>query len=157
MFQTIVLALDGSPSSDRALDCASEIARSTGGQIHVVHVVEIVAGRGGSGPALANEDEVKEKVRQQVAELVGAGIRADLEIQSAVVGGPAHVIADAAERFGADVVVMGTRGHTVFAGMLLGSVAQRMLHVAPCPVLVVPSGEHRRADKHDRSTAAAAG
>jgi nucleotide-binding universal stress UspA family protein len=41
--------------------------------------------------------------------------------------------------FGADVVVVGTRGHTAIGGLLLGSVTQRLLHVAPCPVLAVPA------------------
>jgi nucleotide-binding universal stress UspA family protein len=53
-------------------------------------------------------------------------------------GGPAHVIADAAAKESADVIVTGTRGHTALAGVFLGSVAQRLLHLAGCPVLVVP-------------------
>ena len=53
-------------------------------------------------------------------------------------GGPALIIADAAAKESADVIVTGTRGHTALAGVFLGSVAQRLLHVAGCPVLVVP-------------------
>ncbi|MDX6598141.1 MAG: hypothetical protein QOE87_2028 [Gaiellales bacterium] len=53
-------------------------------------------------------------------------------------GGPAHVIAEVAENAKAEVIVTGTRGHTAIAGLLLGSVTQRLLHLAHCPVLVVP-------------------
>ena len=49
------------------------------------------------------------------------------------------MIGAAAANEEADVIVTGSRGHTALAGVFLGSVAQRLLHVAPCPVLVVPS------------------
>jgi nucleotide-binding universal stress UspA family protein len=65
---------------------------------------------------------------------------------AAMAGGPAHVIADAATKVGADLIVTGSRGHTALAGIMLGSVAQRLLHLAHCPVLVVPKGAALAAD-----------
>jgi hypothetical protein len=53
--------------------------------------------------------------------------------------------------------VSGTRGHSRLAGMLLGSVTQKLLHVAPCPVLVVPAAENRKAGEEAAEVAAAAG
>lgn len=137
MFKSVVLALDGSKSSDRALAYATDLAKEHGSNVHVVHVREIAVGRGG-GPVPLNEDELQAKVEGQVTALTDAGTAADLEIHSAHVGAPAQVIADAAARQAADVIITGTRGHTVIAGLMLGSVPQRLLHVAHCPVLVVP-------------------
>jgi nucleotide-binding universal stress UspA family protein len=138
MFKTIVLALDGSESSDLALQHATMLAREQGSSVRVVHVIEIVAGRGG-GLLHLDEHELKAKIEQQVKDLVGAGVDAELEFHSAIAGGPAHVIAEVAEHANADLIITGTRGHTALAGMLLGSVAQRLLHVAHCPLLVIPS------------------
>ena len=52
---------------------------------------------------------------------------------------PAQDIADTAREIGADLIVLGTRGHGAVAGLLLGSVVLRLLHVAPCPVVAVPA------------------
>ncbi len=56
-----------------------------------------------------------------------------------MVGGPAHVIAEIADHVSADLIVTGTRGHSPLSGLLLGSVTQRLLHIAKQPVLAVPS------------------
>ena len=138
MFDRIVVAVDGSPSADRALDYAARLAGESRGSIIAVHVIELIAGRG-AGPVHANEDELKEQVTSQVARLKQDGLHADLQLVSSMTGGPAHAIAQVAQREGADVIITGTRGHTPLAGVFLGSVAQRLMHIAPCPVLVVPA------------------
>jgi len=63
-------------------------------------------------------------------------------VVTARAGEAAHAIADFAKGENVDVIVVGTRGHTALAGLLLGSVTQRLLHVARCPVLAVPPAEH---------------
>jgi nucleotide-binding universal stress UspA family protein len=62
-----------------------------------------------------------------------------MRMARAGVGEAAHVVAEAAREEGADVIVVGTRGRGPLAGLLLGSVTQRLLHLAPCPVLAVPT------------------
>jgi nucleotide-binding universal stress UspA family protein len=140
MFKTIVLAVDGSESSDRAVEHATALARDQGSTVRVVHVIEIAVGRGG-GPVHLDEAALKAKFEQQTRELVEAGVDAELELHSAIAGGPAHVIAEVARRSNADLIITGSRGHTAVAGILLGSVTHRLLHVSHCPLLVIPSAE----------------
>jgi nucleotide-binding universal stress UspA family protein len=137
MFQTIVLAVDGSEQSNRAADFAATLAKESGGRILAVHVKELMAGRA-AGPIHVDEDEIVDEIRSRVKQLNDDGVKTELQVTSTMTGGPAHVIAEVAEKEAADVIVTGTRGHTAITGVVLGSVAQRLLHVAPCPVLVVP-------------------
>lgn len=137
MFKTVVVALDGSSSSDEAFGRALDLARESGGRIVGVHVKELTAGRF-AGPVHVDEDEILSHVRRQIDEAAKAGIPATLEVHTSMTGGPAHIVGEAAERLGGDVIVCGTRGHTALAGIFLGSVAQRLPHVAPCPILIVP-------------------
>ena len=138
MFKKIVLALDGSEHADKAIPVARELAQESGGKIDVVHVREVVGSRAGVRPVLYDEDEVEAKIGAQVADLRGAGIDAELHRFTAIVGGPAHQIAETANGLGADLIVVGTRGHSAIAGLIAGSVTQRLLHLAHCPVLAVP-------------------
>jgi nucleotide-binding universal stress UspA family protein len=139
MFDTVVLALDGSPESLAAASYARELVGEHGA-IRAVHVREIMLGRGGGQPANANEDEIVADVRRTVEELKAGGADISLEVATAASGGPAQVIAEIARRSSADVIVMGTRGRGQVAGLLLGSVTQRLLHLAHCPVFAVPPG-----------------
>ena len=137
MSKTVVLGLDGSPDSARAVPYATELAGQDG-RIVAVHVRELLLGRAGGQPMAANEDEIEADVRQTVDEIKATGVSATLKIVSTASHGPAHELAEIASRERADVIVVGTRGHRQIAGLLLGSVTQRLLHVAPCPVLAVP-------------------
>ena len=69
------------------------------------------------------------------------GIDAELRIADIQVGGPAHPIAEIAKQEDADLIVVGTRGHTAMAGLLVGGVTQRLLHIAHRCVLAVPPAE----------------
>jgi nucleotide-binding universal stress UspA family protein len=141
MFKRVVWATDGSEDADRSLSQAKTLAADGGGALIVVHCEEMtLPGKGGgSFPRNANEDDLQEKIKRQVAELSSEGIEASLRLTRAAVGGAGHAIADIASEEKADVIVVGTRGHTVLVGLLVGSVVQRLLHIATCPVLVVPA------------------
>ena len=141
MFKKIVWATDGSEAADRALVVAKELAAANGGVLLVVHCKELTfPGKGGgSYPRAANEDELQAKIRGQVAELSRDGLQATLDVVRADAGGAAHAIADAAKERHGDAIVVGTRGHTPLVGLLVGSVTTRLLHVAPCPVIAVPT------------------
>jgi nucleotide-binding universal stress UspA family protein len=139
MFKTIVWATDGSETADRALAYAKSLASGSGAKLFAVHCNEhFFGGRSSGSPVLADEDEIEAKIRGQVATAESEGIAASFDLVSGVAGHTAHVIADTARMLGADVIVVGTRGHAPVAGLLLGSDTQRLLHVASCPVLAVP-------------------
>jgi nucleotide-binding universal stress UspA family protein len=137
MFKTIVLALDGSEGSRRAIPLAVELAKRDQGKLVIVHVEEDIVGKGG-GPIKATEDEIQAEIRGQAEELSAQGIDTSVHMRSVMLGGPAHVIEDIATEADADLIVVGTRGHSPVAGLLLGSVAQRLLHISRRPVLAVP-------------------
>ena len=157
MFETIVLGLDGSPESKRAVAVARDLAAAGGGKIIGVHVREILLGRAGGQPTYADEDEIAAKAKKTVEDLTSAGIEATLETGTSTMGGPAHVLAEIAGRNSADLIVVGTRGRSQVAGLLLGSVTQRLLHIAPCPVLAVPSRGIPASHTESAETVATAG
>jgi nucleotide-binding universal stress UspA family protein len=88
---------------------------------------------------IANEKDVRSELVSKVTEFVESGIDASLRVVKGTNKDPADLIADVAREVDADLILVGTRGHGRVAGMLLGSVTQRLLHVAPCPVLAVPA------------------
>jgi nucleotide-binding universal stress UspA family protein len=154
MFKTVIWATDGSEAADLALPYVKSLATETGAAIVVVHVEETFVGRAGGYPLRADAGDIVAKIESQVEELSGAGVNARKMMLSGHAGGAAHRIAEAAQEADADLIVVGTRGHTAFAGLLLGSVTQRLLHVAPCPVLAIPGSGH--SDKAEGSEAEAA-
>jgi nucleotide-binding universal stress UspA family protein len=140
MFKKVMWATDGSEAADLAMPLARTLAAEGGGELLIMHCEELtMPGKaGGRFPRYANEDELREKIERQARELSSDGVQASLQMARTSVGGAGHVIADVARERQADVIVVGTRGHTALGGLLLGSVTQRLLHIAPCPVLAVP-------------------
>jgi nucleotide-binding universal stress UspA family protein len=139
MFKTIVWATDGSDAADAALPFAKGLAEGEGRKLVVAHSKELIHGRAGGYPVNADEDELQAKIRGQAEELRSEGLDVTLWIQTVGAPGAAHMIAEAAHDFRADVIIVGTRGHTAIGGLLLGSVTQRLLHIATCPVLAIPA------------------
>jgi nucleotide-binding universal stress UspA family protein len=138
MFSKVVVALDGSEASERTLPVLRELAGPEGVRVEIVHVRERLVGRP-AGPLHVNEDELTDRVKARADELAQAGYDTHLHVEPTVGTQPAHIIAEHARACGADLIITGTRGHGPVAGLLLGSVATRLLHVAPCPVVVVPA------------------
>ncbi len=139
MFTTIVWGTDGSEAADRALEYAKELATSSGTRLFGVHVDErFTGGRSTGAPVLADEDELRSRARGQIETARTEGFDASFDILHCTAGRTAHALAEFAESVDADVIVIGTHGHSPLTGALLGSVAQGLLHRAPCPVLAVP-------------------
>ncbi len=139
MFKSIVWANDGSDHAEAARPFVMELAKEGGATVTIVHVVERIEGIGGVGPTRrVDEGQVQEHLRQLAAEFSEQGISAAVQIEGDVGTRPAHELARIAKAISADLIVTGTRGHSAIGGLLVGSVTQRLLHISPCPVLVVP-------------------
>jgi nucleotide-binding universal stress UspA family protein len=136
VFDRILLAVDGSAPARRATEAAAELARRFDAEVLVLHVRELEAmGKAGPIPLEASGDAAN-LVNDTVAGLQQRGINAKGEAYAAVASGVAPHIIATAKVFGAGVIVMGTRGMSDFAAMLVGSVAHKVIHHAECPVLV---------------------
>jgi nucleotide-binding universal stress UspA family protein len=160
MFATIVWATDGSEAADRALPYVKELADSFGAKVIVAHSEEFLLGpRAGGQPVHVDEEEMQAKIRGQVEELKNGGVDAEFKLTGGTsLQGAAHMIANVARERDADLIVTGTRGHTALAGLLVGSVTQRLLHIAPCAVMAIPPArKHSDKDAADAATAAASG
>jgi nucleotide-binding universal stress UspA family protein len=158
MFSNIVWATDGSEHADRALDYATRLADNERARLHVVHIVEtIVGGRVAGQRAFLNEDQLDAKINAQ-AEEVSRHYRIETAVHMAPSGisNIADCIAEIAADSRADLIVVGTRGHSPIGGLILGSVTQRLLHVASCPVLAVPPVKPAPADPTERPSATTA-
>jgi nucleotide-binding universal stress UspA family protein len=140
VFNTIVLATDGSENAAGALSVAKALAREQRASLVVVHIVQRYATKEGLA-VFADEEQVEARLKDVVHELSREGFDATLEVVNHVGPQPAHAIADVAREVGADLIVIGTRGRGAVVGLVLGSVTLRLLHVATCPVLAVPPVE----------------
>ena len=155
MFKTIVLGLDGSDGATHAIPFAVELAQREDARIVIAHIEEDIVGKGG-GPIAANEDEIQAEIDRRAEKLSSDGVETRVEKSSVFLGGPAPAIMKIADKAGADLIVVGSRGHSALAGVLLGSVAQRLLHLAHQPVLVVPEVARLRDDGAGTAETAAA-
>jgi nucleotide-binding universal stress UspA family protein len=139
MFKSIIWATDGSEGAAMALPLVRELAEEGGSAITVVHVIEHFEGAGAVGPPLRSDEyDVQAELKRITAELSEHGFKASLVIRPELSSRPANEIAEIAREIGADLIVTGTRGHTALGGFWVGSVTNRLLHISPCPVLVVP-------------------
>jgi nucleotide-binding universal stress UspA family protein len=155
MFKTIVWATDGSPTAALALPYALGLAAPDEAKLVVVHAREIIVGRGGGFPILADESELRAKIHQQVEELQHDGIDATYIVRTCPANHAARTIAEVAKEVGADLVVVGTHGYGRVANMILGSTTQGLLHAGVCPVLAVPTGSRAGSPESEIETTAA--
>jgi nucleotide-binding universal stress UspA family protein len=154
MFSTIVWATDGSELSDGALPIVKELARTHGARIVVVHADALLTGRFGGAPLLADEDDVRTKLREQAEEIRTDGFDVELKVKASAMLAPAQILVEVAREVEADLIVVATHAYGIVGSLFFGSVARALVHESPCAVLTVPPGIARAA--HDAETAHAA-
>ena len=141
---TIVVATDFSTSAAHATDTAIDYAKKLGSKIVLVHAYDlpIAVPLMPEGYSLPNDffEEIARAARERVEEAAKEVAATNVPCEGVAVGEPAAiaVIQEAMERQ-ADLIVMGTRGLTGLKHVALGSVADKVVRSAPCPVLTVPS------------------
>jgi len=140
-FHKILVPLDFSEHSDAALNLAVELGREKGGEVHLLHAYELPAAvTMAYGIAIPQsvwdsvQQAAQERLDQAFARVKAAGVKGKTHFAT----GPASdAITAAAAELKADLIVMGTRGLRGLKHVLLGSVAERVLRTAHCPVLTV--------------------
>jgi nucleotide-binding universal stress UspA family protein len=135
-FERIVVAVDGSPRGAKTVDIAVGLAARYEATVTVVHVREYERYEGDDvdmGPPIRAEDLVEQTVRA----FAEAGVDASGVIRRVRPNETAQQIVEVAEDARADLIVMGTRGMTEWKSLLLGGVANKVVHHASCPVLLV--------------------
>src|SRR5207247_2209208 len=151
----IVVATDFGDAAEAALAYGREFARTFGATLRVRHVVENVLtrqfGADGFVPSYPElQEEVDSAAREQLDTLLTEDDRRTLDAEAVVLksNNPAAAIVDYARDANVDIVIMGTHGRGAVAHMLMGSVAERVVRMAPCPVLTVrhPEREFVRPD-----------
>ncbi|HJS70562.1 MAG TPA: universal stress protein [Gaiellaceae bacterium] len=136
----IVVGTDGSPHAERALEFAAVEARRRDAVVHVVTAWHVPAAVYRPGFAPMMNPSLEESTRQaaeEIAARAAENLRArGLDAETSVCHAQAaEALVQQAE--GADLLVVGSRGHGGFSGLLLGSVSQQCAHHAPCPTMIV--------------------
>jgi nucleotide-binding universal stress UspA family protein len=139
----IVVATDGSPDANRALDMAARLAKgmrcelvilTIGGDITGAELRELASAEGDLTETLQSAaNDILNRAEKRARR---CGV-ADVHLQTGW-GDPAQTILDSVRREKAGILVVGRRGRSRLSGLLLGSVSQKLTSLSPCPVLVVP-------------------
>lgn len=144
----VVVGVDGSDTSLRALEWGVMEARCRGAALEVVTAWSVPYASSPFAPVVVEvssdlERDARERLAEAVAE-VDCSVLHQPVIQTVVHGPPGPVLVDAAA--GAELLVVGSRGLGGFKELLLGSVGQHVAHHSPCPAIIIRPGESR----HDR-------
>jgi nucleotide-binding universal stress UspA family protein len=138
MFGTILLAVDGSRYSEKAVELAKRLATATSDEVVVTHVTELLPARFQTYPGIDSrlDQEAVEFTEAYVAELEEAGVKARAELRGSQYGGIARILTGLAEDLGVGLIVMGSHGRGDLTALLLGSVTHKVVHLSERPVLI---------------------
>jgi nucleotide-binding universal stress UspA family protein len=144
----ILVPVDFSPHAEHAFTYATTLAERFGAKLALLYVVDdsFVTGGWSSEIYVPNVPELMENLiadaDRRLATLKASAAALGLTVETAVIRGrPAPAIVEHAKNGGFDLIVMGTHGRTGVSHVVMGSVAERVLRKAPCPVLTVRGTE----------------
>jgi nucleotide-binding universal stress UspA family protein len=158
-FTRILVPTDFSAPSNAALALAKKMAAMSGASLHLLHVVEDPCASPAeiyAPPPTELRDRWLEGARSLLSTQLTAGEQASLRsTQSVMFGAPARTIVDHAKANGVDLIVMGTHGRGFAEHVLMGSVAERVVRLAVCPVLTVKDNGAVRTAARETASAVA--
>jgi universal stress protein A len=137
----ILAPTDFSACSKQAVACAYELAQAFGAKLALLHVVEDLPSYIGfippAGAAMLLAD-LERQARLDLVEVLPEAEAAEVEVtRQVIVGSPSHEIIKVAAAEKVDLIVIATHGRTGFSHLVMGSVAERVVRTAPCPVLTI--------------------
>lgn len=149
MYQRLLVPIDGSPTSDRALTEAIAVARMSGGSIRLLHVLDELVFTSGFETGATYLNTVLPQLRQHSERLLAAGrervaaagITVDTLCVECFARRTSDVITEQAAGWPADLIVLGTHGRRGVSRLMLGSDAEQVLRMASMPVLLTRSAE----------------
>ena len=145
----ILVGIDGSDHSERALEWAMKEAGLRHQPVTVLAVHQVVTSFFGTPQVYPGDHELVQPAQAAAQELTDkvlaalSGPRPESVTVQAVSGIPAEALMEVAANMNADMIVLGSRGSGGFARLALGSVSTQVAHHAPCPVVIIPSGQPR--------------
>jgi nucleotide-binding universal stress UspA family protein len=148
MYDRILVPVDGSECSSRALEEAARLAKTLHAKVKLIHVVNELILDGSAMTAVGYDALItglreggKQILENAVRAAKGADIEPESQLLEAIGGRAAHMIVDEARRWRADLIVMGTHGRRGIVRLAMGSDAELVLRHSPVPVLVVRPAE----------------
>lgn len=140
-YRRILVPVDGSPTSDKALTAALDIAREGDGRVRLVHALDELAYLTGFEAAAEVYPSARRAAERVIAESADIAKAAGVACETMLIDKPAQrlgeSIAYAAKMWDADLIVVGTHGRRGLERVLLGSGAEQIIRMAPAPVLVI--------------------
>jgi nucleotide-binding universal stress UspA family protein len=139
VYDNILLAIDDSEQSGRAVQAAAQLAKLSGGTVTVFHVREHqdVIGKSGGSFDIEYQEEADALVQKAAAVLEETGVKSTSKVIHAALGHVAREVVKAASEAGSDTIVMGSHGRSAATAAVLGSNAYKVLHLTDRPVLVI--------------------
>ena len=150
MYQRILVPIDGSPTSNRGLDEAIQLARLTGASLRLIHVVDEMTFATGFETYAAYAGDVIPMMRQAGEEILAMGKarvaaagldKVETQLLESFAVRVWELVVEQAQDWKADLIVIGTHGRRGMGRLLMGSDAEQILRMAPVPVLLVRAPE----------------
>jgi nucleotide-binding universal stress UspA family protein len=137
VYEKLLVAVDHSKATEHVVNAARDLASLSHGEVWVLHLREREVMPRAGFIETESSDEAKSEVEAVVEELTKAGIKTHGVVRHTIYGYAAREIVEEAKSIDASVIIMGSRGRSDLAGLVLGSTAHKVIHLADRPVLVV--------------------